>query len=260
MIKHFFLTTLLLIFSLLVPPSWADNKGTLSDNIRIKSNVLGYDLNYRVYTPNQVKRDDKLPVIYVTDGQAYIKKGRMVKALDKRIAKGDIEPVIAVFVDARDPDNSKNNRRNQQFFCNGDYVEFFTKELVPLIDQTYPTSPVRDDRVILGASFGGFNSGCFGLMAASFFRGIVMNSPAHSDFVNFLESQYQKYDKKDLKIYMSVGNHSDNRGAVISFKSLLVEKGYDLTYKQNHQGHNWENWKPLIPDVLTTFFMIEKAE
>jgi len=113
--------------------------------------------------------------------------------------------------------------------------------------------------VILGVSFGGFNSGCFGLMAASFFGGVAMNSPAHSEFVQFLESQYRKHDKKNLKMYMSVGNHNDNRNAVISFKSLLLEKGYDLTYEQNHHGHDWKNWKPLIPDVLKTFFGVEKT-
>ena len=57
---------------------------------------------------------------------------------------------------------------------------------------------------------------------------------------------------------MSVGNRNDNRTAVKSFKSLLIEKGYDLTYKQNHHGHNWKNWKPLLPDILNTFFKVDE--
>ena len=250
----------LFILIVMLMPFLSHAKGTLSDNIRIKSKTLGYDLNYRVYTPAQVSPKDKLPTIYITDGQNYIKGGKMVKALDKGIEKGEIKPVIAIFVDPRDPDNLKNNRRQKQFFCNEDYVEFFTTELLPSIDQTYPTSTLREDRVILGVSFGGFNSGCFGLMATSFFGGVAMNSPAHTEFVGFLESQYRRVDKKDLKIYMSVGNHYDNRGAVSSFKSLLLEKGYDLTYEQNHHGHNWKNWKPLLPDVLKTFFAADKVD
>jgi len=133
--KHLFGSVFLLIFAAISAPCWANTKGTLSENIRIKSEVLGYDLNYRVYTPNQVTSNDKLPTIYITDGQTYIKKGRMVKALDRGISKGEIKPVIAVFVDARDPDNLNNNRRNEQFFCNGDYVKFFTTELILSIDQ-----------------------------------------------------------------------------------------------------------------------------
>lgn len=255
-ISTFFVAFLIMASS----SSFASVKGTFSENIRIKSKVLGYDLQYRVYLPNGVQADDKLPTIYITDGDSYAKKGRMVKALDKGIASGELKPVIAIFVDARDPDNLKVNRRKEQFFCKANYVEFFTSELVPLIDQTYATSQLRDDRVILGVSFGGFNSGCFGLMATHVFGGVAMNSPAHSEFVKFLKDQYNKADKKNLKIFMSVGSVSDNRLAVRAFRSVLIEKGYDLTYRQNHREHNWDNWRPLLPDVLNTFFGIDKKQ
>lgn len=242
----------LMVASLLAPVAYAG--GTLSENIRITSDILGYDLQYRVYLPETINTDDKLPTIYITDGHSYAKKGRMVSALDEGIAVGTIKPVIAIFVDPRDPDNLRVNRRNEQFFCKKSYVDFFTTELLPEIDQTYPTSRLRDDRVILGVSFGGFNSGCFGLMATPYFRGIAMNSPAHREFVRYLTRQYDRFERKNLKIYMSVGNHIDNRKAVRSFRKLLLKKGYDLTYTQNSEGHNWNNWTPLLPEVLHTFF------
>ena len=56
---------------------------------------------------------------------------------------------------------------------------------------------------------------------------------------------------------MSVGSANDNRRAVRRFKNVLIDKGYDLTYRQNHKGHNWDNWKPLLPDVLHTFFGLD---
>ena len=120
---------------------FAHAQGTLSENIRIKSNVLGYDLQYRVYLPDQTKinANYKLPTLYITDGESYAKKGRMVSALDTAIAEGTIKPVVAIFVDARDPDNLNINRRNEQFFCEKNYIDFFTTELVPLVDKTYNT-------------------------------------------------------------------------------------------------------------------------
>jgi len=248
-----------LTFAYMLSP-FAYAKGTLSDDIRITSDVLGYDLQYRVYLPHHINPDDKLPTIYITDGASYAKKGRMIEALDAGISEGKIKPVIAIFVDARDPDNLKINRRNEQFFCKKNYVDFFTTELVPLIDQTYATSQLREDRVILGVSFGGFNSGCFGLMATPYFGGIAMNSPANSKFVRYLKKQYKRFDRKNLKIYMSVGNDNDNRQAVRSFRATLKEKGYDLTYEQNNHGHNWDNWTPLLSDVLETFFTVEDAD
>ena len=251
----------LLIFAATLS-SFAYAKGSLSENIRITSDVLGYDLQYRVYLPDStnIKSNENLPTLYITDGASYAKKGRMVSALDEGIAKGEIKPVIAIFVDARDPDNLKINRRNEQFFCKKNYVDFFTTELVPVIDRTYNTSAQREDRVILGVSFGGFNAGCFGLMATPYFGGIAMNSPAHSKFVTYLKKQYNRFEKKNLKIYMSVGSDADNRQAVRSFRRVLKKKGYDLTYSQTHHGHNWDNWKPLLPEVLKTFFASDKVD
>lgn len=253
------ISTLLIAIAVMMTP-FAYANGTLSENIRIKSDILGYDLQYRVYVPDDINTNDKLPTLYITDGQSYAKEGRMIKALNKSIAAGKIKPVIAIFVDARDPDNLKINRRNEQFFCEKDYVDFFTTELVPTIDRTYATSARREDRVILGVSFGGFNAGCFGLMATPYFGGVAMNSPAHSQFVKYLKSQYNRFEKKNIKIYMSVGDHSDNRQAVRSFRKTLKKKEYDLTYSQNHHGHNWDNWTPLLPEVLSTFFAVDDVD
>ena len=80
--------------------------GKLTDNIRIESAALGYALQYRVYTPERMPRRARLPVLYVTDGPGYISNGELPQLLDAEIARGTIDPVIAVFVDARNPDNT----------------------------------------------------------------------------------------------------------------------------------------------------------
>ena len=253
------MTIFLFTFLFMLTP-FAHAAGVLSENIRIKSDVLGYDLQYRVYVPNNIKPEEKLPTLYITDGQSYAKKGRMVEALNKGISNGKIKPVIAIFLDARDPDNLKTNRRNEQFFCKKNYVDFFTTELLPVIDQTYATSNLREDRVILGVSFGGFNAGCFGLMATPYFGGVAMHSPAHSKFVKYLARQYKKFEKKNVKFYMSVGNEVDNRKAVRSLRRVLSDKGYDLTYSQTNHGHSWDNWVPKLPKVLRTFFAVDNVD
>jgi len=129
--------TLLMLGLLFVANVHAD--GTLTDDMRIESGVLGYALQYRVYTPERVSRRERLPVLYITDGPGYINRGELPALLDAEIKRGKIVPLIAVFVDARNPDNLQQNRRNQQFFCNPDYVKFFTTELVPAIDEIYRT-------------------------------------------------------------------------------------------------------------------------
>lgn len=246
---------IILFLSVCCSPLWAN--GELSDDIRISSDVLDYDLQYRVYVPEGMRRNSQLPTLYITDGQWYISRGELPALLDREIAAGNIEPVLVVFVDSRNPDNLQQNRRNQQFFCNQRYVDFFTEELLPTIDKEYATSAVRDDRVILGLSFGGRNSACFGLMAHDSFAGIAMQSPANSEMVDELRFQYMAQDKHPLKFFMSVGTVNDNTQAGRQLMETLKFQEYDLTYREVNEGHDWDNWGPLLDDVLHTFFSTE---
>lgn len=228
--------------------------GDLSDNIRIESKALGYALQYRVYTPDSKYARRDMPTLYATDGQGYIHGGKLHEVLDREIEAGTIEPVVVIFVDARSPDNLKKNRRNQQFFCNESYAKFYVDELIPTIAQNYAVSNARQDRVILGLSFGGMNSACFGFMVPQAFGGIAMQSPANSQSLSKLSDIYGAREKIPIKLFLSFGTIQDNILAGRRFKTVLQEKGYDMAYKEVRQNHSWKNWAPLLDDVLITFF------
>lgn len=240
-------------FVLLAPAVIASN-GKLSENKRIFSAQLGYELQYRVYTPAETKADDKLPSLYVTDGQGYLAQGNFNSILDTAISTGLIEPIVVVFLDSRNPDKLEQNRRNDEFMCNARFAGFFANELVPTISRQQPVSLSRDDRVTLGVSFGGLNSACFGLMISSVFSGIAMQSPASAKHLDVVRELYESKEHLPLKMFLSVGSRNDNTGAVKKFKKTLEKKGYDLTFIKVTGEHNWENWTPLLDDVLLTFF------
>ncbi len=229
-------------------------EGTLSDNQRITSEHLGYDLQYRVYLPPGVTAEDKLPTLYVTDGQAYIEEGRLKSVLDSAIDAGLVQPLLVIFLDSRNPDNLRENRRNELFMCNSDFAAFFADELIPAISTTQPASLLREDRVVLGLSFGGLNSACFGLLLPNLFEGIAMQSPASDRHLAVVSELYEESPALPLKMFLSVGTKNDNGGAVRRFKRILEDKGYDLHYQTVREGHNWDNWRPLLIDVLTRFF------
>ena len=230
--------------------------GTLSDNIRIKSTHLGYDLQYRVYLPPGGDALSNLPTLYVADGQWYIKAGRLPRVVDREIRRGRIKPVMIVFVDSSDPDKPRFNRRNSQFFCNTDYAKFYADELVPEVNQTYPASPSRDDRVILGLSFGGLNAACFGLLIPELFGGIAMQSPATWP-VPILADLYESEPHRPIKVFLTVGYRRDGAGDARALRKVLKKKGYDMFYREVDGGHNWSNWRPLQDDVLRYFFGTE---
>lgn len=227
--------------------------GALSNNIRIESASLDYALQYRVYTPEGYDDMHDLPTLYVTDGQYYLREGKLHKELDRQIEAGTINPVVAVFVDNRNPDDLSENRRNRQFFCNQRYADFYSSELVPTISEAYNVSDDRSDRVILGLSFGGLNSGCFGILATDTFEGIAMQSPAMHP-VPELHDAYANYPKRPLKIFLSAGNENEITRRTKRLKEALEAKGYPVMYRKNREGHNWRNWRPLLDDILLYFF------
>jgi len=92
------------------------------------------------------------------------------------------------------------------------------------------------------------------LMLPDLFSGIAMQSPASGDHIGVVRELYEKRETLPLKIFISVGTRNDNTDAVRQFKRTLEHKGYDLTYVTVRKGHGWENWAPLLDDVLLTFF------
>lgn len=228
-------------------------KGTLTPDTRISSETLGYSLQYRVYVPDSVESASELPVLYITDGPGYIRNGQMRGVLDDLIETGKIEPVVAVFVDARDPDNLQTNRRNSQFLCNEDYLKFYVEELIPHVEQSWPVGRTRNHRGILGLSFGGINAACFGLMGYETFSDIGMHSPANHPVKELLPA-YGEMPRLPLRMFLSTGNPNDNTKANRKFRSVLKEKGYKMKYIETREGHNWNNWRPLIDDVLLYFY------
>ena len=229
-------------------------KGTLSDNILIHSKNLGYDINYKVYSPNlPIPQSPNLPVIYVTDGHEYTddKKGAMVTVLDNLLFAGKIQPIIAVFIDPRDPHDLSKNRRMQELICSKKYAAFVSEELVPAIDANYPTSRSADTRAILGTSLGGLNAAWFGAVIPETFQLIAIQSPARNQTLLDL---YQKEEKNTLKICMTTGVINDTQDNARKLKELFDNKGFQNQYFEVNEGHSWGNWRNQLDDILVWFF------
>ena len=228
-------------------------RGNLSDNIPIKSEKLGYPVNYKVYTPYNYARSEGLPVIYVTDGHEYAddQKGAMLIVLDNLIFAGEIKPVVAVFIDPRDPGNDKTNRRGDEYVCNQKFADFVGDELVPLIDKSYKTHACPDDRMILGTSLGGMNAAWFGAVRTKDFHLLGIQSPAFNKTV--LES-FAKLDWFPFRVYMTTGVVYDTQQQALEMKQILEKNKVDFVYKEVFEGHSWGNWRALLGDMLRYFF------
>jgi len=242
-----------IVIMMLIISGSAFADGTLTPFTRISSVAMGYDIQYRVYVPEGIQPGDQLPVMFITDGPSYIQNGRTPNVLDRLIRMNKIEPVIVVFVDSRNPDNLFENRRNDEFFCNRYYLAFYIYDLIPVIEKAYPVQRTREGRSILGVSFGGLNAACFGLLGFDTFSGIAMQSPANHPVENLLPA-YENEPTRPIKIFLSTGASRDNSADNRRFRKILKDKGYEMKYMQTDEGHNWDNWRPLIDDVFLYYY------
>ena len=233
-------------------------RGTLSDNILKFSTNLNYSSQYRVYTPAGYNALSNLPTIYITDGHESLddELGKMVIVLDNLISDQLIAPVIAVFLDPRDPDNLSYNRRGDEYRSNIDFVNYVTQELIPDIDAAYKTNPSADVRAMMGNSYGGYNAAYFCVKAPDYFHLIGINSAylhPREDYTIYADMEAANLD--EIKLYMSYGTF-DAQGERYynDLKTIFDQKGKEFKYSIVNDGHTWNNWSGIADDALEYFF------
>lgn len=231
------------------------NRGKLEKDILFNSRDLGYQVMYNVYFPYGYVATQKYPVIYVTDGYEYLheKMGNMQTVLDNLISQKKIEPIIAVFIDHREPVNRANNRRMEELAMNKKYLDFFSKEFIPYIESKYPVSNDPDKRAILGTSLGGLTAAYFAFTNPGVFGMAGIQSPAFW-FKPDIYTVCDNAEKPPVKVYMTTGVFYDAEVGARKMKGILDEKFCAYQYSETNQGHSWGNFRDTIDDILIYFF------
>jgi enterochelin esterase family protein len=255
--------------------------GTLSDDQPIASRNLGYMVNYRVYTPAGYEALDRLPVLYVLDGQDFMnpRGGAEPIILDNLLAAQRIRPVLVVFVDPREPGKPENNRRETEFLSHAEeYARFIATELVPTIDGAYRTAARPEARIIQGVSYGGLSATYIAASYPQVFHNLAALSPSlwvlsnYAGLVSpFKISGARKMDGPirailvcgedtgiacpalPLHIFLSWGVPDWDVGDLAPDAAALADQGYPLRAVQVNEGHAWSAWRGVLDDMLITF-------
>ncbi|MBK9124754.1 MAG: esterase family protein [Chloroflexi bacterium] len=228
--------------------------GVTSDLLRFDSAALGYTVGYWVYTPAGYDALDDLPVVYVLDGNDFGDPGmgRIVPVLDSLIADGRIVPVIAVLISARDPDVPANNRREDEFLGNREYFKFVAEELVPEIDAAYDSSPLKQNRAIVGTSYGGLASAYLGVLYPDVFDMVAMYSPAL-----VLQDVFDTYEAAEVlpaRYFIGTGYPGWDNFVPQDALDFIMAQGAQLMFIQSEEGHSWGMWRAMLDEMLIYFF------
>jgi hypothetical protein len=125
-----------------------------------------------IYLPPAYDSSRKYPVIYTADGSAWRDLIRLPTILDNLIADREIQPVIAVMIDAaRD--------RSAWYSYDPNYLAYL-KRVVDYVDNSYSTQREPDGRLHAGTSAGGRASAYVAFEFSTLFGKIGMLSPSFS--------------------------------------------------------------------------------
>lgn len=236
----------------------------------------GVPHNCQVYVPAQYDASKPTPfMIFLDGGGSANVNGNGVKApvvFDNLIAKKDIPPMIAIFIDpgilpAVDP---AAQRRYERIFeydsINGRFGQFLIDELIPEVAKKYNLSKNPDDHAIQGASTGAVGA----FMAAwnhpdqfhrvmSFIGTFVAMKGADT-----MLAIVRKSEPKPIRIIMQDGRNDhllpDHpfgtffAGSWPTNNQALYEDlrfaGYDVKYELGESGHDGRQTSVIFPDMM----------
>jgi len=230
-------------------------RGHVDADMLFNSKLLGYQITYSVYLPINYNASESYPVIYVTDGYEYMHErlGNMILILDNLIHAKKIKPVVAVFIDHREPVNRSNNRRMQELAMNETYLNFLTTEFKPIIEKNYAVTKDPAQTAILGTSMGGLSAAYFAFARPSVFGLAGIQSPAFwfkPEIFTFCDNP----QNPPIKTFLTTGLINDTDEGAKRMKDILEKNTCTYQYKELNQGHSWGNWRDTIDDILVYFF------
>ena len=223
-------------------------KGSLIQD-SVQSSYLGHTRRVHYYLPYGYS-GEKLPSIYFHDGSFNLSEGMVTRILDKLIAHGKIEPVIAVFDDPV--------VRGKEYRGDIDYLQYLEKELVPLVNEKYNTVDDADSRAVIGWSRGGMSSFYVSFQLSVFGKCGVLSPAIHPKEISTFIAELENKANKPKHVFM-VGATYDYiwyPDAIALKKYFEGAEGTDFQfeYMELEAGHNIPNWRDGIDDILISFF------
>ncbi|MCJ1656746.1 esterase family protein [Staphylococcus sp. NRL 16/872] len=228
----------------------------------LHSHILERDVTLSVYLPENYSELFKYQVIICFDGLDFLRFGRIQREYERLRREEQIQRAIIVGFHYEDVD-----KRREEFHPQGSRssktVQAVGKELLPFIDNTFPTYKVGNARILMGDSLAGSIALLTALTYPTIFSQVAMLSP-HSDST-VLDKLDHCMQFKELTIWHAIGKEEADfklptTGERANFltpnralSKAIQQCGITYQYTEFDGGHNWKSWKPMLADILNYF-------
>ena len=202
-----------------------------------------------IYLPPGYSPSSRYPTLYTADGSAWIGLVQLPTILDNLIASREIEPIIAVMIDAT-------SDRRGWYYYNPEYLTYL-RRVSAYVDSHYSTRPNADQRAHVGSSAGGRASLYVGLELPQLFGKIGMLSPSLDGPAYYYEPYFSdsRRPNHNLRVWLSAGTYE---GVIYrdaqTIEAYFKKVGVKTRAVYVHQGHSFGAWRELTPDMLKYLF------
>ncbi len=237
------------------------SKGIIQD-VTFYSEALKEDMQLLIYVPSNYSPLYKYTVLIASDGKDYFQLGRIPRVADELLLNKEIENIIIVGVPYKSVED-----RLKKYHPSGEqhaaYLRFLAHELVPYLDETYPTYQIGMGRALIGDSLAATVSLLAAVKYPNIFGKVILHSPmVNEDVLSKVENVRAPHS---FSIYHTIGLKEDEvkttRGEVENFlkpnrilNSLMKERGFSVFYDEFNGDHTWKHWQPDMKRALRMNF------
>lgn len=232
------------------------------EEVNFYSKALGEEMQLLIHLPHQYSPLYKYSVLIASDGKDYFQYGRIGRVADELVHEGDINNMIVVGV----PYKSVKERR-RMYHPDGDrhkdYIRFLAHELVPYIDENYPTYQVGAGRGLIGDSLAATISLLTALKYPNCFGKVILHSPYVDEYV--MEQVASAEDTSSFSIYHVIGEEETEVKTTVDgiqdfltpnreLNNLIKRKGFSYFYEEFKGNHTWKYWQKDVPRAIKESF------
>jgi gluconolactonase len=241
-------------------------KGALSRHILAPGKFYpGTPHNYQLYVPAQYDASRPIAFMIFLDGSGYAGDNvRVPVVLDNLIARGDVPPMVAIFLDPgimpalSDQAQNRYERIFEYDSLTSRFASFLIDELVPEVAKSYNLSKDANDHGIAGLSTGGVGAFVAAWNRPDQFRRVITWIGSFGNFrgADRLPGLIRKSEPRPLRVFMQTGrqdlvNYSGSWYLETPRMAAALEfAGNDVRIELGEDGHSNRHGASILPDTL----------
>jgi enterochelin esterase-like enzyme/sugar lactone lactonase YvrE len=244
-------------------------KGSVTKMEPWESSIFpGTTRDWAVYVPSQYKAEQPAALMVFQDGERMRDvngRWRIPVVFDNLIARGDMPPTIAVFINpghdkSKPRKNRKHSNRSFEYDSLGDrYVRFLLEEIIPEVKKRYTISDNPEMHAIGGSSSGAICAFTAAWERTDYFRRVYSSVGSFTNLRggDVYPALVRKTEPKPIRVYMAdTSGDVDNAFGSWPWSnqrmaSALKYMGYDTRFDwAEGYAHNADFGSARFPDAM----------